>query len=163
MLARELWGESERASPLHPGDLAHVVRCAPLLCVDIIIRGPLRRVLVGLRNNEPAKGWYFFPGGRVRKDESIKDAFHRILSAEAGLTHAFGAAHFAGIGEHFYDVNGCGGIGFGTHCVTLCYEIAVTRTDFVPADAQHRDFKWLADDELIVAPDVHDYCKAYFR
>jgi GDP-mannose mannosyl hydrolase len=37
-----------------------VVRCAPLPSLDLIVRDSDRRVLVGLRTNEPAKnfgGW----------------------------------------------------------------------------------------------------------
>ena len=40
-----------------------VVRNAPLVAIDLIIRDPDRCVLVGLQTNEPAKGKWFVPGG----------------------------------------------------------------------------------------------------
>jgi colanic acid biosynthesis protein WcaH len=35
--------------------------------------------------NEPAKGKYFVPGGVIRKNETMQDAFARILKAEVGI------------------------------------------------------------------------------
>ena len=34
---------------------------------------------MGWRENEPAKGTWFVPGGHHRKDEKIADAFDRII------------------------------------------------------------------------------------
>jgi colanic acid biosynthesis protein WcaH len=59
-----------------------VVRCAPLPSIDLIIRDSERRVLVGLRTNEPAKDYYFVPGGVIRKNETLELAFARILRAD---------------------------------------------------------------------------------
>jgi colanic acid biosynthesis protein WcaH len=56
-----------------------VVRSTPLCSIDLILRDPDARTLVGLRTNEPAKGFYFVPGGIIRKDERMADAFRRIL------------------------------------------------------------------------------------
>ncbi len=37
------------------------------------------------RNNEPVKGEWWFPGGRVRKGESLEGALRREISEETGL------------------------------------------------------------------------------
>jgi colanic acid biosynthesis protein WcaH len=55
-------------------NFAQVIRLAPLVSIDLIIRDPIQDVLVALRTNEPAKGFYFVPGGRIRKDETIQAA-----------------------------------------------------------------------------------------
>ncbi len=39
-----------------------VVRSAPLVSVDMIVRDRDDRVLLGLRANQPARGWWFVPG-----------------------------------------------------------------------------------------------------
>jgi colanic acid biosynthesis protein WcaH len=44
-----------------------IARNAPLISIDLIIRDASGRVLVGMRTNEPAKGFYFVPGGAIRK------------------------------------------------------------------------------------------------
>ena len=37
------------------------------------------------RSNEPAKGQWWFPGGRIRRGESLKQALHRKIKEETGL------------------------------------------------------------------------------
>jgi ADP-ribose pyrophosphatase YjhB (NUDIX family) len=67
---------------LKKDEFAQVVRNTPLVAIDSIIRDPDRCVLVGLRTNEPAKGKWFVPGGVVRKNERLADAFARIVQAD---------------------------------------------------------------------------------
>ena len=71
-----------RPALLSPADFHTVVRLAPLVSVDLIIRNPQGEILLGLRANEPAKGFYFVPGGIVLKHERLRDAFTRILKRE---------------------------------------------------------------------------------
>ena len=139
-----------------------VVRRAPLPSIDLIIRDSDRRVLVGLRTNEPAKNFYFVPGGVIRKNETIELAFARILRAETGCRGNHGDARFLGAFEHFYPTNRFGDPAYGTHYVVLAYELQLDRPEIV-ADAQHSEFKWMAASDLIAASDVHENTKAYFR
>jgi len=37
------------------------------------------------RNNEPVKGEWWFPGGRIRKGESLEEALRREIKEETGL------------------------------------------------------------------------------
>jgi 8-oxo-dGTP pyrophosphatase MutT (NUDIX family) len=76
---------------------SYIVRCAPLPSLDLIIRDSDDRVLVGLRINEPAKNYYFVPGGVIRKNESIELAFARILRAETGCRATLSDARFLGV------------------------------------------------------------------
>jgi hypothetical protein len=46
---------------LNHDDLGTVIRLAPLIAIDFIIRNARDEILLGLRNNEPAKDWYFVP------------------------------------------------------------------------------------------------------
>jgi colanic acid biosynthesis protein WcaH len=50
-----------------------VIRLAPLIAIDLIIRSARDEVLLGLRKNEPAKGCYFVPGGMILKNERLAD------------------------------------------------------------------------------------------
>ena len=63
------------AKLLSHSDLNTVIRLAPLVAIDLIIRDPQDRILLGLRNNEPAKGYFFVPGGIILKDEPLAEAF----------------------------------------------------------------------------------------
>ena len=67
---------------LSPADLRSVVRLAPLIAIDLIIRNRQEEVLLGLCNNEPAKGFYFVPGGMILKNERLRDAFARLWKNE---------------------------------------------------------------------------------
>jgi colanic acid biosynthesis protein WcaH len=61
-----------------------IVKCMPIVSVEalIVIDGAL---LFLRRNNEPAKGEWWFPGGRMRKDESLEEALRREIKEETGL------------------------------------------------------------------------------
>jgi colanic acid biosynthesis protein WcaH len=52
--------------PVDDDTFATVIRCAPLVSIDLVLRDPAGRVLVGCRNNEPARGMLFVPGSVIR-------------------------------------------------------------------------------------------------
>jgi hypothetical protein len=60
---------------LSHAELDTVIRHAPLVAIDLIIRNARDEVLLGLRKNEPAKGCYFVPGGTILKSERLAETF----------------------------------------------------------------------------------------
>ena len=82
---------------LTENEFEQIVRLAPLVSIDLIIRDANEKVLVALRTNEPAKGTYFVPGGCIRKNETIENAFLRILKNETGCQATFADARLLGI------------------------------------------------------------------
>ena len=148
---------------LSHADLSTVVRLAPLAAIDLIIRNARNEVLLGLRNNEPAKGFYFAPGGMILKNERLRDAFARLLKNETNFAASFDAARLLGAYEHFYANNRFGDRGYGTHYVVLGYELNIGDIAALQADAQHSEFRWWAEPDLMASDRVHDNTKAYFR
>jgi colanic acid biosynthesis protein WcaH len=148
---------------LSQNDFAHTVRFSPLVSIDLIIRDFQGNVLLGLRANEPAKDTYFVPGGAIRKNERIREAFARILYCETGLTVSFGEATFIGVFEHFYETNRFGHPDYGTHYVVLAYEVPLKVKRAVTIDSQHIDFQWMSEDEINSAANIHPHTKAFFR
>ncbi len=140
---------------------APIVRHAPLVSIDIVIRDPDGMVLVGLRTNEPARGFYFVPGSCVRKDERLEQAFARSLSSETGLRATIEQARFLGVYQHFYPTNRFHEPGFGTHYVVLAHELALAERPAIVLDDQHSACRWMSPAELAAASDVHPYTKAY--
>ena len=61
-----------------------VVASTPLVSIDLVVRNPQGEVLLGRRLNRPAQGFWFIPGGRIRKNESLNAAFRRLSSSGAG-------------------------------------------------------------------------------
>lgn len=57
----------------------------PIPCVDLLVLDDDDNVLMLLRRNEPAMGQWWFPGGRVLKLESRREAAERKLEEECGL------------------------------------------------------------------------------
>jgi colanic acid biosynthesis protein WcaH len=146
-----------------PEIFRQIVRHAPLISIDLIMEDESGRVLVGLRNNEPAAGVYFVPGGIVRKNETVQAAFRRIALTETGLDLQITAAEFLGVFEHFYDTNRFREPGFGTHYVVLGHRLKLPRRLDIVLDDQHSKLLWLSPEEILDAPDVHKNTKAYFR
>ena len=144
-------------------EFAFVVRHTPLVSFDIIIRDAGGNVLVGLRTNEPAQGMYFVPGGIVRKNETLANAFARILEAEIGLKACLSEAKFIGVYEHLYETNTQGEHGYGTHYIVLAHELNLVERPQIVSDAQHVEFRWMSPFEIASSPDVHPNTQAYFH
>jgi colanic acid biosynthesis protein WcaH len=63
---------------------ATVVRYAPVVSVDLVVRTG-GGVVLARRTNEPARGEWFVPGGRVLKNERLADAVDRLARGELGV------------------------------------------------------------------------------
>ena len=61
-----------------------VIKAAPLVSIDLVIKNKQGQTLLGERLNKPAQGFWFVPGGRILKDESLADAFKRLATEELG-------------------------------------------------------------------------------
>jgi colanic acid biosynthesis protein WcaH len=96
---------SNKPRKLSHDELAGVVKKTPLVSIDLVVKNNRGEILVGLRKNEPARGFWFVPGGRILKDERIAEAFARIGHDELGIDLAFEDARFLGVFEHLYPNN----------------------------------------------------------
>jgi colanic acid biosynthesis protein WcaH len=155
--------EPKPGQRLPPRDFDDVVRLTPLVAIDLIVRSPDGRILLGWRSNEPARGCWFSPGGRISKNEALAAAFKRISRAELGVEKQIAAARFVGVYEHFYTTNNHGVPGFGTHYVVLAYKLTVAPRGLRLPKDQHGEFTWLTKAELLRCPEVHENVKAYFK
>jgi colanic acid biosynthesis protein WcaH len=139
-------------------DFSNIVKNTPLVSIDLIISDPSGSIMMGWRNNEPAKDTWFVPGGRIRKNEKIADAFDRIICAETGLVMPFQDARFCGVFEHFYSVNCFEDPSFGTHYCVLAYLLRFDHRPSTRIDSQHSKFDWITRSSMR----VHPYSRAYF-
>jgi len=148
---------------LDPAAFAEVIRLTPLVSIDLIVRSPQGRVLVGKRKHEPAKNTFFVAGSRITKNETLAGAFERIAREELGFPLRLDHSKFRGAYEHFYPTNRFEAAGFGTHYVVLAYEVTLdAEPKSLPLD-QHGEYAWMTVAELLASPEVHDNTKAYFR
>ena len=61
-----------------------ILNLIPIFCVDFLIK-KRDKVLLIKRNQEPLKGVYWFPGGRLRLYEDMDDFAKRIQLSEIGI------------------------------------------------------------------------------
>ena len=146
---------------LNHQQLETVVELAPLVSIDLFIVNAKNEVLVGYRNNRPAQGYWFVPGGRILKNETFDQAFARISQNELGFAMQFAKAEPLGAYQHFYSDSRFGEH-LCTHYVALGYLIKVDNSDdFTLGDSQHADLKWIPLTALEKDPGVHAMTKAY--
>ncbi len=147
---------------LNKEDFANAVRMTPLISLDFIIENEFGEFLVGKRTNRPAQGYWFVPGGRVLKDETLEQAFMRLTEEELGQQFPITHGEFLGVWQHFYDDN-FSGSSFTTHYVVLGFRLKInTSTSMLPSK-QHDTWRWAKSDELIIDGNVHKNTQAYFN
>ena len=61
-----------------------IMKWLPIVSVEAVI--VINQSLLMLKRcNQPAAGQWWFPGGRIKKGESLEDALHREIKEETGL------------------------------------------------------------------------------
>lgn len=139
-----------------------VVHSTPLISIDLIVENEFGEFLLGKRNNRPAQGYWFVPGGRVYKDELLEDAYQRISLNELGLSIPITTGEFYGIWQHFYDDNFFGE-NFSTHYIVLSFRLQIQKKELQLPNEQHSDWQWFTSQMLISNSDIHQNTRAYFQ
>lgn len=106
-----------------------ICQSIPILCVDGIVTLD-RKILLLKRKNEPAKGEWWVPGGRVKKNETLDEAIVRKIKDETGLEVKIDKQF--GLFETIFD---------DKHTVNICY-ILTTDNQNVLIDEEHEDYGW---------------------
>lgn len=142
-------------------DFATVVRATPLVSIDLIVENQAGEFLLGQRTQRPAQNYWFVPGGRVQKDETLERAFVRLTEAELGTPFSLQDGEFYGVWQHFYDDN-FSGPEFSTHYIVLGFRLRVNADALQLPVAQHSGYRWLTAADWLARDDVHDNSRAYF-
>lgn len=141
-----------------------VISSTPLISIDLVVRNNQNQVLLGKRLNAPAKGFWFVPGGRVQKDETLDDAFTRLIKEELGTEVVVkrSEANFLGVYEHFYEENVFDDTAT-THYIVLGYEIQLHQNQVISLPKiQHGEYVWISKNQIKIGDDIHHYTKNYF-
>jgi colanic acid biosynthesis protein WcaH len=118
-----------------------ILSMMPVLCVDLIILFNGKCLLLK-RKNEPAKGQYWFPGGRVYKMETIKDAALRKAKEEVNLDCQF--QKIISIEESMFKQNK--NMMTDIHTVNICCELVTDSISEISLDKQHDGHIWITID-----------------
>ena len=118
-----------------------VIENTPLVSIDLclVCNG---QVLLGRRTNEPLKGRWFTPGGRIHKNETWQDALLRIAEVELGLSGiAVDDCALMGMWDHFYN-NSALDQNTSTHYVNLPHYAEFKSKPQIALDDQHSESEW---------------------
>ncbi|WP_421132568.1 GDP-mannose mannosyl hydrolase [Alteromonas sp. A079] len=137
-----------------------VIDSTPLVSIDLLVENTGGQVLLGYRNNRPAKGYWFVPGGRILKNETLKSAFERLTLAELGEKFDIKQATLQGPYDHIYEDSVFGDTP-STHYVAIAYRLKVEHIQNLPRD-QHSRYMWLHPSDIMQRSDIHANTKAYF-
>ena len=110
----------------------------PIPCVDILVSDGNEQILLIKRNNEPAKGQWWFPGGRVHFGEARQAAAIRKLKEECGLVTE--SVTEVGTYDVILDMPNMKG---RSHGVTTLFHIQIQKHKRLSLDHQSEDGKWL--------------------
>ena len=149
---------------LTPDDFKTVVASTPLISIDLIVTNTTNEILLGQRVNRPAQDYWFVPGGRVLKNETLDEAFKRLTANELGLTSERHEARFLGVYEHFYQdsVFGDSPNDPSTHYIVMGYQLTLSNSlELSLPTEQHTDYQWWTLEDAKDHPSVHPHTQAY--
>ena len=141
----------------------NIIRDSCLIAIDLIVRNSDAKILIGLRKNAPARGFWFVPGGRIYKNETVSEALYRISYAELGISLKISEVKFCGISDHIHSENFFDDPSFNTHYLLLVYEF-VDHEGRVQLEnvAQHSEMRFEEKAKLLQNEKVHPLTKQYF-
>lgn len=118
-----------------------IIRSVPIICVDGILKQDNKFLLIK-RNDEPLKGSWWVPGGRVNIGEKVDDAFKRKLKEELSIKIKNNFM-LMGIYEDFFEVSSFGSHLY--HTVSFVYECCI---DNLSIDLDSTSSEWKFHDDL---------------
>lgn len=125
----------------------------PRACVDIILCSKSFEILLLKRANEPAKGQWWFPGGRVYHGETRLQAAKRLISREIGVDGlAIHPTSFCD--ELFFDFEGV-----SLHDITHVCLSRLDESHVVRIDDEFTEYRWVHMDQLSQL-DLHPFLTA---
>ncbi|PTD94247.1 NUDIX hydrolase [archaeon SCG-AAA382B04] len=135
------------------GEFKKIVKDSPIPAVDLIIEVK-DGILLGKRKNPPLKNRWFVPGGRVYKNEKLKEAVSRIAKKELGI--GVNVKEFLGVFEHFY--NGSEYPKIDKHYISHAYQVETKENNF-SLNQEHKEIKIFKEPKK----GFHRYLKDYFK
>jgi colanic acid biosynthesis protein WcaH len=127
-----------------------ILQHMPIACVDVAIvyNGC---VLLVRREDAPARGQWWVPGGRVVKGETMRQTARRKAREEVGLD-----CHVGPIIHTAETIFPDGPRGIPVHSINACFLLYPTHDSAGPAvklDTHHAEWRW----EEKVTPGLHPY------
>ena len=134
-----------------------IVENVPIPCVDLVLVKD-GKVLLLLRKNKPAKNEWFFPGGRVLKNEILEQAVLRKAKEEIGIDLIIKGK--IGGYETIFPDGIFDNLKTGTHTINVAFLVVPKDPEAkINIDKNHEDFKWVDK----IEPSFHPYLKEVLK
>ena len=125
----------------------------PICCVDVVIFNKNKEFLLLKRRNEPVKGYWWIPGGRILKGELIEKAVLRKAKEETGLDVKI--KKLLGVKETIFKK---GFFGNSVHTLNIIF-LAKAKSNKVKMDFQNSEYKWFSKTEKKLDPYIRQVIK----
>ena len=137
-----------------------ILKDTPLVSIDICLIFN-NKMLLGRRSNEPLKGQWFTPGGRILKNESWQDCLRRVAQSELGFyVEDIRKFTLMGIWNHFY-TNSAVDENISTHYVNLPHFCFLEKQPILKADEQHDKLSWFDLEKIKGNGNFHEYIRSF--
>jgi colanic acid biosynthesis protein WcaH len=128
----------------------------PQVCVEVVLDTEAG-ILLAKRTNKPAKGEWFWPGGRLYKGEKLEAAARRVAREELGI--GVTVEKHLGVYAHFWETSAVAGEA-SRHTVNIVFRVTPAEPEFeIELDEQHEVYQFLSDPD----PNLHEYVRRYVR
>lgn len=126
---------------------------SPICTVDVLFFTPdLKKTLLFLRTDAPAKGSYFSMGGRLLKNETFLECAKRQVQKETGLAIDESKLVQGPVMEEIWPDSKFEGISY--HAVNIYYGYILGGEEKITMDDQHSDHAWLSVGDPTLHPGV---------
>jgi len=110
----------------------------PIPAIEAIIINSKNEILVLKRNNPPAKGEWWFPGGRIRRGETFLQTLTREVKEETGLDVK--VLGLVGVYERIFPER---------HDIPIVFLCRCRDDQKVVLNSEHSDYKFLSAKEAV--------------
>lgn len=145
---------SDESWPIPPEEYQTIAEHVPIVSVDLLLLKD-DGLLVGRRENAPAKGELFVPGGTVLKGETRREAVHRVSKEELDVDVTVDEQ--LGTYELFFQSAESEGVEAKQYLATA-FVVTPHHTDFT-LDDQHTELTTVSNP----TDDLHHYVQRYIR
>ncbi len=134
-----------------------IIENIPICCVDVVICHS-DKILLVYRNTEPAKNEWWFPGGRVYKNEKLEDAAIRKAYEEVGIKVQI--VKMIGVYETLFNKGPFDDLKSGVHTVNIYFLVKPTSENFkIKIDNTSSDYRWIDT----IEENLHPYVKKVLK
>ncbi len=124
-----------------------IKKTIPIPCIDLVVFNGAGHILMLKRENEPARGQWWFPGGRVLHGEKREQAVRRKLKEECGLTGII--KREIGTFDVILNYRLTNNEVIRSHAISTFYYVTDIRKSEIVLDSQSSKFKWCSKPECL--------------